>query len=158
MAADSTLVFAEAQNVFGNGTTVASTNWIDMQVAQNWGDGRGPIVEIIVTTSFAGGTSAWFQLTAVDASGANPIVLDETASISLADLAAPPATPASTPQMGGSIHHLRMRPRKDLPPSDRTHLRLQVVNFGNNTAGAITARLLPEAGTSSPNKAYPAGY
>lgn len=149
-------VFCTAQNVFGNGTTVASTDWIDGGVAQNWGDGVEPVVEIIVTTSFAGGTSATFQLTAVDAAGANPVVLDATPAIPIAQLVAAGAgTPSLTP---ASKITLRVSPKGSLPASTLTGLRLQCVNTGNNTGGAITARLVAQAATQEPGKAHRSGY
>lgn len=149
-------LFCTAQNVFGSGTTVQSTDWIDGRVAQSWGDGVEPAVEIIVTTSFAGGTSAQFQLTAVDAAGANPVVLDTTTAIAIAGLVAAGAgTPAATP---ATKILLRMSPRALLPSATLTCLRLQVVNSGANTAGAITARLVPQPSTMEPAKAHPSGW
>lgn len=156
MSADINLQFCAAQNVFGNGTTVQSTDWIDWKVAQDLAGGHPPSVEIIVTTTFAGGTSAQFQLCAVDSAGANPVVLDTTPAIAIAQLVAPAA--GTPPPSGGKVIHLRLSPKSSLPTSTLTHLRLQTVNVGNNTAGAITAHLIPEAAAASPNKAYPVGY
>lgn len=149
-------VFCTAQNVFGNGTTVASTDWIEGGAAQNWGDGVEPVVEIIVTTTFTGGTSVTFQVTAVDSAGNNPVVLDTSGAIAIANLVAAGAgTPALTP---ASKILLRISPKGTLPSSTLTGLRLQAVNGGNNTAGAISARLVPQAATQEPGKAHRSGY
>lgn len=155
MSADINLQFCSAQAVFGSGTTVQSTDWIDWKVAQAIADGQAPVLEVIVTTSFAGGTSAQFQMCAVDAAGANPEVIATTRAIPIAELV---ANGAGTPGTIGTIVHLRMDPLKALPGATKTHLRLQTVNVGANAAGAITAHLVPEAGTSLPGKAYPIGY
>lgn len=153
-AADLNLQFCTAQAVFGNGTTVTSTDWIDWKVAMDLAGGNEPVLEVRVTTTASGGTSMQFQLTAVDSAGNNPVVLDTTPAIAVAALVAP----AGTPPMGGTIVRLRMSPQKTPPTVLRTHLRLQVVNVGNNTAGAISAQLVPEAATADPTKAYAAGY
>lgn len=149
-------VFCTAQNVFGSGTTVQSTDWIDCRVAQNFGDGMEPAVEIVVTTSFAGGTSAQFQLTAVDNAGANPVVLDTTQAIANAGLVA--AGAGTPPATQPTKIVLRMSPRALLPSSTLTALRLQCVNAGANTAGAISARLVPMPSTCEPAKAHPSGW
>lgn len=156
MTADLSQLFCTAQNVFGNGTTVSSTDWLDMKVAQDWAGGREPVVEIIVTTTFAGGTSATFQLVAVDSAGANPVVLDTTPAIAIANLVASVA--GSPGDLKGSRILLRMSPKMSLPASTLTHLRVQCVNVGNNTAGAISAHLTQDAGSVAPGKAYPSSF
>jgi hypothetical protein len=149
MASDINTVFCTALAVFGNGTTVASTDWLNFLVAQDNAPKGDIEVEIIVTTSFGGGTGAVFQLTAVDAAGANPVVLDQTPQI---------ANAALVTTAGGTRIMLRMSPKSSLPASTLTHLRVQCVNVGNNNAGAISAQLVPSAHTASPNKSYAAGY
>jgi hypothetical protein len=154
MTADITTFFCQAQNVFGNGTTVSSTDWIDIKKAQDMaGGGDGPFVEIIVTTTFLTGTSAQFQLVACDAAGANPVVLDTTRAIPIAELVAPTVNPSGVTRLS-----LRMSPQKGLPGPTLTHLRVQVVNVGNNTAGAISAQLTPDVPTNESAKAYAAGW
>jgi hypothetical protein len=155
MTADSTLQFCTADAVFGNGTTETSADWVDMKVAQDNAGGKEIVVEILVTTTFAGGTSATFQLTAVDSAGANPVVLAQTKAYAVADLTAPPA---GNGKGGGTVVHLRADPLTALPAGTLTHLRLQCVNVGNNTAGAITAYLVPEAASAKPAKAYASGW
>lgn len=143
MTADVSLLFCTAQDVFGNGTTVSSTDWLDMRVVQDWAAGTGPVVEVIVTTPFAGGTAVRFEVVAVDAAGANPVVLDTTPTIALANV--------------GSRVLLRMSPQRALP-AGLSHLRLRCVNVGNNSAGAITAALTDETSSQFPSKAYPVPY
>lgn len=157
MTADITTFFCQAQNVFGNGTTVSSTDWIDIKKAQDMaGGGKGPFVEIVVTTTFLTGTSAQFQLVACDAAGANPVVLDTTRAIPIAELVAPTAGVGMT--RGGTRIALQMSPQKALPSAALTHLRVQVVNVGNNTAGAISAHLTPDVPTNEEGKAYAAAW
>lgn len=146
MTADLSLQFCAAQSVFGNGTTVQSTDWLDLGVARDLAGGRPVCVEIIVTTAFAGGTSAAFALQAVDSAGANPVVLDQTPTFPVASLVA------------GARILLRMSPKNALPASNLTALRLAVVNVGNNTAGAISAQLVPEASTQRGSKAVASGW
>ncbi len=154
MSQDLQTTFCTAQAVFGNGTTVSSTDWVDMKVAQDNAGGGDIEVEIIVTTSFVGGTSGEFQLCAVDAAGANPVVLDTSRAIAIASLIAPGASAA----IGGTRIVLRMDPKQALPAANLTALRVQCVNVGNNSAGSISAALVPQAGTMFPGKAYPTGY
>jgi hypothetical protein len=125
-----------------------------MKVAQDWGAGKAPIVEVIVSTTFAGGTSATFQVTAVDSAGANPKVIAQSRAYPVAELVAPGA---GTPSKG-TVVHVRLDPQQLLPGATLTHLRLQTLSVGTTTAGAITAHLLPDAGTASPVKAHAAGY
>ena len=70
-------------------------------------------------------------------------------------VAAGAGTPALTP---ASKILLRISPKGTLPSSTLTGLRLQAVNGGNNTAGAISARLVPQAATQEPGKAHRSGY
>lgn len=158
MAADLGLQFTGGvpQNFFGNGTTVDSTDWIDWKVAMDLAGGKAPEVEVMITTSFATGTSARFQLVAVDSAGANPVVLDETPAIAIAGLVAP--TSAGGTVMGGTRLQLRMSAKGALPTATLTHLRVRCVNVGNNTAGAAIVHLVPDAATTRPGKDYPAAF
>lgn len=149
MTADINTVFCTAQNVSGNGTTVASTDWLDWKVAQDIAGGPPPAVEIIVTTSFTGGTSVRFRLAAVDSAGANPEVLDETPDIAIANLV--------TTGQGRRIT-LNASAKNALPTSTKTHLRLYAINTGNNSAGSISAQLVGKSESQHPNKSYAAGY
>lgn len=149
---DANLIFSAAQAVFGNGTTVQSTNWLPLKAVQDLGGADGPDVEVIVKTSFAGGTSARFQLTLVDAAGANPVVIGQSVEIPVAQLLAP----TGTIPMGGTIIRFSPNPlRGPLPASTLSFVRVQTVNTGNNTAGSISAHLLPKAATTAPGKDYP---
>lgn len=144
---DVNLLFCTANNVFGNGTTElgATSNWIDFKVAQDNGAGVGPVMEVVVTTAFSGGTGATFQIAAVDSAGSNAVVLDSTPFIANANLTV------------GAIIHLQMSPQRSLPGATLTHLRMRCANSGNNTTGAVTAHLLDAVG-GNPTKAYAAGW
>jgi hypothetical protein len=147
MTADISTFFCQAQALFGNGTTVSSTDWIDRKKAQDAaGGGDGPFAEIIITTAFTGGTSGQFQIVACDAAGANPVVLDTTRAFPVAEL------------LVGTRISLQMSPQKALPAATLTHLRLQCVNVGNNTTGAASAHLTPEVPTNENAKAYGAAW
>lgn len=158
MSADLNCIFSTAQTVTGTDTTVQSTDWIDMKVAQDNAGGVAPVVEIIVSTTFAGGTSVQPQLCACEADGSNPVVIATLAPILIASLVAASGTPA----MGGSRFLLKMSPLAALPAisgSDpRQALRMQYVLVGAVSAGALTAHITNEAGTSFPGKGYACGY
>lgn len=157
MAADINTIFCTAQNLFGNGTTVLSTDWLDWKVAQDSAGGQAPVIEIIITTSFSGGTSATFQLIAVQADGSTgAVVLDTTPAIAVANLTAPTAGTGMT--VGGTIVKLTLSPKFAVPTALLTHLRVQCVNAGNNTAGAATIHMQPDAASTGPSKAYVSGY
>ncbi len=146
MSADISLQFCSAQNVFANGTGVNSTDWVDLKVAQDWGGGAAPVVEILVTTAFTGGTGVTFYVQAVDSAGNNPVQVSASMFYAVAALTA------------GQIIHVKLSDLASLPASTLTHLRVQAFNSGNNTTGAISAHLVPEAATTRPAKAYPASY
>lgn len=146
MQADLNTRFATAQNFFGNGTVVSSDDWIDMRVAQDNAGGDGPVVEILITTAFVGGTNVTWRLVACDSAGGNSVVIDQTPAIVVADMPV------------GSRFFLRMSPKAALPASTLTSLRMQAVNSGNNTAGAATISLVPEGAAGRPAKAYPSGW
>ncbi|MEY5098096.1 MAG: hypothetical protein RJA36_815 [Pseudomonadota bacterium] len=146
MSADMTLQFCSAQNLFGNGTTVQSTDWIDMKVAQDNGGGSSLELEVLVTTAFTGGTGAVFVIQAVDSSGGSALAVSNSVTIPVASLTV------------GSIHHVKLSDLAALPGSTLTHLRFAVFNSGNNTAGACTAHLVPAGASTRPAKAYPAGF
>lgn len=157
MTADLNTRFCLAQNVFGNGTTVESTDWIDLKVAQDVGGGTDVCVEILVTTTFSGGTSAQFVLSAVDVDGLNPVNLDATLAIPVASLVAPTAG-LNGITVGGTRLLLRVSAKNALPAATLKWLRLRTVNVGNNAAGAITAQLIHDTSTVFPGKAYAAGF
>lgn len=162
MTQDLQTVFSDAQAVTGTaGTTVSSTDWIDFLAAQDNAGAHGPVVEFTVTTTFAGaGASVTFNICACEADGSNAVVLDTTGAIAITALTAPTA---GVPTKGGTVLHLRMSPKAALPAisgSDpRQALRCQYVISGATiTAGAVSAKLVPEAGVSNPDKVYPGSW
>lgn len=139
-------LFCTAQNFFGNGTIVTSTDWMDCRAAMDWGSATvAPVLEVVITTAFTGGTGGSFQLCACDSAGGNISVLDTEFFVN-ADLTL------------GRIHHIRLRPRGAAIASNLTHLRVQFSNSGNNSAGAASCQLLPKPYNTDPQNAYPTGY
>ena len=161
MTVDQSCVFSSAQAIGGGGAdaTIQSTDWVDFGVAQNLGDGHPPVVEIVCTTTVAGGTSVQFQLCACEADGSNPVVIDTTPAIAVASLV---AAGAGVGNSTGFRTILRLSPQRALPAvsgSDpRSALRLQYVTAGTVTAGAFTAHLTPEAASEFGGKAYPLAW
>ena len=146
MTSDINTVFCTSQSVFGAGTLVGSTDWVDMKVAQDNAGGQGPVLEIVVTKAFAGGVGAKFRIAACDSSGNNPAILDQTGDISVSDLVV------------GARFLLRMSPQPELPSAALTHLRAYALNNGTNTAGAVTMHLIPEGASDQRGKAYASGW
>lgn len=141
---DAENLFSEAQAVFGNGTTVVSTDKIDLDHARDIGAGEPGYVEITVTTAFAGGTSANFQLVVADdaAITTNVTVLAQTGAKPVAELVAARRYTLTIPEIS-------------VPPLGRRYLAVQTVNAGNNSAGAITAAYTRNP-SSAHAKLYPA--
>lgn len=158
MTADINTFFCSAQAVFATDANVDSTDWVNIQVAQDMAGAQAPVVEIAFTTTPAGGTSMKFQLLACDSAGANGVVIDETPTITIASGTMVAPTAGVGTNMGGRRLSLKMSPKHSLPAATLTHLRLRTVNVGANSAGAITAQLVPEGESQHPNKNYPAGY
>jgi hypothetical protein len=154
MTADTGLLFCTAQNLFGNGTVVLSTDWIDMRVAQDNAGGRDITIEALVTTTFTGGTGGTLEVVACDAAGANGVQVAVSDFLAVAALTAPTGGGA-VPVMGGSIILLRLSPLRVIPGSTLTHLRAQFRNAGNNTAGAMTIHMRPAPSSALPAKAWP---
>lgn len=146
MQADLNTRFATAENFFGNGSVESSDDWIDIRAAQDNGSGNAPVVEVLITTAFTGGSSVAWRLAAVDSNGNNPVIIDQTPFIPVADLVV------------GARFFLRLSPKQSLPSATLTCLRMQASNTGNNTAGAATIQLVPEGAAARPAKAYPSGY
>lgn len=114
------------QNVFGNGTSVLSTNTVDLGIARDIGEGSDFVFgRFEVTTAFAGGTSCEFQvITADDAAlSTNVTVLGTTGAIAVASLTA------------GARFACDVNPR--IASKGQRYIGLRAVNVGNNTAGAI---------------------
>ena len=112
----------------GNGTTVLSTNTIDLGVAKDFGEGDPLYARVQVnTTAFTGGTSAEFQVIQADAANltGNVTVVGTTGAIPVASLVL------------GARFAARINPR--LMNQGQRYLGLQCVNVGNNTAGSVFA-------------------
>jgi hypothetical protein len=141
---DAENLFSDKQNVFGNGTTVVSTDKIDLGQARDIGAGQPGYVEITVTTGFAGGTSANFQLVVAD----NPAI-----TVNVTPIAQTGARPVA--ELIASRRYVLTIPEISVPPTGRRYLAVQTVNVGNNTAGAITAAYTRNPSTAH-GKLYPA--
>lgn len=159
---DKDTIFCTAQDLSGTtaGSSVDSTDWIDLGLAKDLaGGGDGPVAEVIIATTFVGvGAQVTFLLGAVEEDGSGFLELDRTRAIGVAELVAGTATNGQ-----GSRFLLTMSPQHRLPPDNsgdpRTHLRLRATVTGATvTQGAITAQLLPQVATTRPTKAYPAGW
>lgn len=119
-------------NQFASSATTTSTNTLDLLNARDIGDGldgQTPlIVEFLITTAYAGGTSVNFQ---VQGSTDNTTwtTYSETGAIPIASLTV------------GQRIKLRMpMVNPDTGPNPR-YLRTAYVNAGANTAGAVIAWL-----------------
>jgi hypothetical protein len=82
MIMDKQTLFSEAQAVFSAGTTVTSTNVIDLlKVAQDLGVGEQLYIAMQVTTAFVGGTSITFNLVTDDNAGMASVALVQTLGV-----------------------------------------------------------------------------
>lgn len=116
-------VTGQAMN--GNGTTVVSTNSVDLTVARDIGEGQDVYGRVELTAAFTGGTSAEFQAIVADdaALTTNVTVVGTTGAIPVASLTL------------GAILALKLNPR--IGSLGRRYLGLQCVNVGNNGAGSV---------------------
>lgn len=137
-------------NVFGSGTTVVSTNTIDLASGGNPSSQTRDIgagndlakLRVEVTTAFSGGTSAEFQVIASDAANlGTPTVIGTSGPIAVASLTA------------GSRFAVEINPR--LLSKGQRYLGMQTVNVGANTAGAIYADIGPDV---EDFKSYQSGF
>ena len=142
--------------VFGSGTTVVSGsftggNVIDLSASiptgsvRDLGEGSDiPLVRVQITTAFAGGTSAQFNVIASDdaANTTNVTVIGSTGAIPVAQLVA------------NARFAVEINPR--IASKGQRYLGLQVINVGANTAGSIFADLGIDV--QDGQKFYPVGY
>lgn len=131
-------------NQFASGATTTSTNTIDLLNARDIGDGLDGItpliVEFLITTAYAGGTSVNFQVQG-STDNVTWTTYSETGAIAIASLTQ------------GQRVKLRMpMVNPDTGPNPR-YLRTAYVNVGANTAGAVVTFL----GTVDQAWYYPAG-
>jgi len=114
------------QNVYASSASVLSTNTVDLGIARDIGEGSDFVFgRFEVTTAFAGGTSAEFQVIAADdaALTSNVTVIGTTGAIPVASLTA------------GARFACDVNPR--IASKGQRYLGLRTVNVGANTAGAI---------------------
>jgi hypothetical protein len=132
------------QNVFGNGTSVLSTNTADLGAARDLGEGGDLYGRFEVTTAFTGGTSCEFQVIVADDAGltSNVTVVGTTGAIAVASLTA------------GARFACEINPR--LGSKGQRYIGLRGVNVGNNSAGAIFGDLGLDVHDGQ--KFYPAGF
>lgn len=145
MILDSKWKFAEADDVFSDGSVVLSENVVDLGVAspRDLGRGERKSVVIQVTTAFAGGTSAEFTV-ASDAQAA--IATNGAASEHVSTGAIPIA------QLTVGKRIILDLPSLSAQAYER-YLGILVTSVGTNTAGAITAFLVetPDAWEAFPD-------
>lgn len=140
------------QAVFGSGTTVTSTNVVDLASqgvpsgqVRDIGEGSDfDLLRVEVTTAFTGGTSCQFNVVAADDAGitTNVTVIGTTGAIPVASLTA------------GSRFVAQINPR--LASKGQRYLAMQAVNVGANTAGSVYADFGAEI--QDGQKFYPAGF
>ena len=140
------------QAVFGNGTSVLSTNTVDLASGgipsgqvRDIGSGSDFVFgRFEVTTAFAGGTSAEFQIITADdaALTTNVKVIGTTGAIPVAQL-------TSTARLVCNINPV-------IGSKGQRYIGGRTVNVGNNTAGSIYADIGAEI--QDGQKFYPVGY
>jgi hypothetical protein len=143
MIYDANLLFSNAQNVFSAGSTVTSTNVIDLlRLGQDPGVGDDLYIMITVTTAFAGGTSVAFNLVTDDNAGMASVALVATlVSLTIAQLALNTEWPIRFPIV-------------QAVPMER-YLAINYVSTGTTTAGAVTAGIVHDVQRT---KAYPSNF
>lgn len=154
MTADMQTIFSTSQAVAGTDTTVLSTDWIPLGVAQNMGDGiDAPGVEIHVITAPTAGTSITFQLLSVATDGtSSPVVLDQTRPYLIAELLPVETTGTGASNKDGTIIGLRMSPQVAHPVG--TCLRVRYSLTGGITGFVVSAQLVPTPTSQRPQKAH----
>jgi len=140
------------QNVFGNGTSVLSTNTVDLSSGgipsgqvRDIGEGSDYVFgRFEVTTAFTGGTSCEFQVVTADdaALSTNLKVLGTTGAIPVASLTLGARFACDVNPVIGS--------------KGQRYIGLRAVNVGNNTAGAIYGDIGAEIQDGA--KFYPSGF
>lgn len=140
---DTNLLFSSAQAAFASGADVNSTNLIDLapHLAANaayvpdTGTGEVALVEVVVTTSFSGGTSI------------QPVLQTDTNTnfaTALAEFPLSGAIPVATAAAGYRWSY--RLPAKGL----KRYLRLAYRNVGANAAGAVTAYIAKDGQNNTP--------
>lgn len=132
------------QNVFSAGTSVLSTNTIDLLQARDIGEGADLYGRFEVTTAAVGGTSIEMQIIAADDAGlsSNVTVLGTTGAIPVASLTL------------GSRFSCAINPR--LASKGQRYVGARYVSVGTTTAGAVMGDIGLEI--QDGQKFYPNGF
>ncbi len=137
-------------NMFASGATVVSPNSIDVSnggsgQVRDMAEGEELFARVVVTTSFAGGTSVQFNVVASDdaAGVTNPTIIGSS-----------PVLPVAT-AIAGYRTAIALNPV--LASKGQRYLTLQAVNVGANTAGAIYADIGDGIGGDG-KKFYTSGF
>lgn len=132
------------QAVSGNGTTVVSTNAVDLGAARDMFEGDDHLLaRVEMTVAAAGGTSMEFQIiTSASANLSSPTVIGTSGAIAVASLTA------------GARLAVKGNPK--LASLGQRYLGIQVVNVGINIAGSIYADFGAEL--QDGQKFYPVGF
>ncbi|MSR15344.1 MAG: hypothetical protein EXR86_12430 [Gammaproteobacteria bacterium] len=143
MIMDGHNLFSSAQAVFSAGTTVVSTNIIDLlKVAQDVGLGEPLYVSVTVTTAFAGGTSVTFNL----------ITDDNTGMTSTATVYNMGTIPVASLTLAAQFNILF--PIALNIPMER-YVGIGYLSTGTTTAGSVTAGIVRNAQKWT---AFPSNY
>jgi hypothetical protein len=111
------------QTTSGNGTSVLSTDAVDLGVARDVGQGQNLYGRFQIGTAFSGGTSAEFQVIASDAA-------DGTGNVQVIGTSGPIVVASLTANTRGAF---LLNPR--LASRGQRYLTGRTVNVGNNAAG-----------------------
>lgn len=132
------------QNVFSAGTSVPSTNTIDLLQARDIGEGADLYGRFEVTTAAVGGTSIEMQIIAADDAGlsTNVTVLGTTGAVPVASLTL------------GSRFSCAINPR--LANKGQRYVGARYVSVGTTTAGAVMGDIGLEI--QDGQKFYPNGF
>lgn len=132
------------QNVFSAGTSVLSTNTIDLLQARDIGEGADLYGRFEVTTAAVGGTSIEMQIIAADDAGlsTNVTVLGTTGAVPVASLTL------------GSRFACAINPR--LANKGQRYVGARYVSVGTTTAGAVMGDIGLEI--QDGQKFYPNGF
>lgn len=132
------------QNVFSAGTSVLSTNTIDLLQNRDIGEGGDTFGRFQVTTAAVGGTSIEMQIIAADDAGltTNVTVIGTTGAIPVASLTV------------GARFACDISPR--IANKGQRYVGARYVSVGTTTAGAVVGDIGAEI--QDGQKFYPSGF